>query len=80
MKTVCYLVIEVLVDKKKTGKSFAEMILFVPCQLFSKVCHADELFQMFKANAFPLETSHSAAEKKVHGIPKKLFTLEFKNI
>jgi len=30
----------------------------------SKVCHADELFQMFKANAFPLETSHSAAEKK----------------
>lgn len=28
METVCYLVIEVLVDKKKTGKSFAEMILF----------------------------------------------------
>jgi len=31
----------------------------------SKVCHADELFQMFKTNAFPFDTAQTNQEKKV---------------
>ena len=36
----------------------------------SKVCHADELFQMFKTNAFPFDTAQTNQEKKVKRAPR----------